>query len=275
MSAAMAALHEIFAANRAFGRITFSAKASAGLTRRSHLREEGPLRLRCPGAPSAELEAVIVNTAGGVVGGDRLVLDVTAAPGARLVITTAAAERIYRSLAANSIIAVHLNAEAGSSLVWLPQETILFDGARLSRTIHVDVAEDARFILVEAVVFGRAGMGETVHHGLLHDRWRIHRAGRILHAEAIRLEGDVDHKLMQPAVAKGGRAVATLMLMPGNETAVAAVRARTFSGEVAASAWKGIMVVRLCAADGAILRRDLITVLGAVRGVALPRLWLN
>ena len=82
-------------------------------------------------------------------------------------------------------------------------------------------------------------------------------------------------ELTQPAVAKGGRAVATLVLMPGNETAIAAVRSRTFSGEVAASAWKGIMVVRLCAADGATLRRDLITVLGAVRGVALPRLWLN
>jgi urease accessory protein len=275
MSAAAAAFDDVFAANRAFGRIKFEAKASGGLTRRSHLREEGPLRLRCPGAPSAELEAVIINTAGGIAGGDRLTLDISVAPGARLIATTAAAEKVYRSLAADSIITARLQAGACSLLGWLPQETILFDGARLARTIDVDLAEDARFIFAEAVVFGRSGMGETVRHGLLQDRWRIHRAGRILHAEALRLEGDLDRKLIEPAVAKGACAMATVMVVPGNDAAVAAVRALNVCGELGVSAWKGMMLVRLCAADGTILRGDLTAVLGSISGLSLPRLWLN
>jgi urease accessory protein len=270
-----AALNDVLAANRAVGRIEFVVKASGGVTRRSHVREEGPLRLRCPGPPSQELEAVIVNTAGGVAGGDRLALDLSVAPGAHLVVTTAAAEKIYRSLAADSVIEVKLKVAAGGSLAWLPQETILFDGARLARTIHVDLTDDAQLLFAEAMVFGRIGMGETVKHGCLHDRWRIHRAGRILHAEALRLDDDIAQKLERGAIANGGRAMATLVLIPGDDAVVAAVRALHFSGEAAASAWKGMMAVRLCAADGATLRSDLVAVLRTLRGPALPRLWLN
>jgi len=277
MSAPSAASKEIFAANRAFGRIVLAVKASAGATRRSHVREEGPLRVRCPGPPSAELEAVIVNTAGGVAGGDQFVLDVSVAPGARLVITTAAAEKIYRSLDPDSIIGVNLKVGAGGSLAWLPQETILFDRARLMRAVNVELADDARLIFVEAVVFGRLGMGEAVQHGRLSDRWRIYRGRRIIHAEALRFDGEVAGKLAQPVVGKGARAVATLLMLPADETMAAAVRALRprFRGEVAASSWKGMMVVRLCAADGAALRSDLIAILSSVRGLSLPRLWLN
>ena len=82
-----------FAANRAVGSIGLAVRASGAVTRRARVREEGPLRVRCPGPISDELEAVIVNTAGGVAGGDRLMLDVIVEPDARLVITTAAAER--------------------------------------------------------------------------------------------------------------------------------------------------------------------------------------
>jgi len=277
MSASPAVLNDVFAANRAFGRIALAVKASRGVTGRARLREEGPLRVRCPGPPSAELEAVIVNTAGGVAGGDRFLLDVSVAPGARLIVTTSAAEKIYRSLEADSTIELHLRIGVGGSLAWLPQETILFDRARLARTIHVDVAEDARLILLEAVVFGRLGMGETVQHGCLHDRWRIHRGRQIIHAEAMRLDDNIARKLAHPAVANGARAIATVVVLPGDEASAAAVRAlkSSFCGEVAASAWKGMMVVRLCAADGAALRCDLIATLSTVRGLSLPRLWLN
>jgi urease accessory protein len=277
MSAPSAESKDIFASNRAVGRIEFAVKASAGMTRRSRLREEGPLRIRCPGPPSPELEAVIVNTAGGVAGGDQFVLDVSVAPAAHLVITTAAAEKIYRSLDPDASIDVNMKVGAGGSLAWLPQETILFDRARLARAVHIELADDARLIFVEAVIFGRSGMGEAVHHGRLSDRWRVHRAGRIVHAEAMRLDGDIACKLAQPAVGKGALAVATVLIVPGDETTTACVRAlgHRFRGEVAASAWKGMMVVRLCAANGAALRGDLIAVLSAVRGASLPRLWLN
>jgi urease accessory protein len=277
MSAPSAVSNDVFAANRACGRIALVVKASAGMTRRSRLREEGPLRVRCPGPPSGELEAVIVNTAGGVAGGDQFALDVSVAPGARLVITTAAAEKIYRSLGPDAVIDVNLKVGAGGSLAWLPQETILFDRARLARAIDIELADDAQLIFVEALVFGRSGMGERVQHGRLSDRWRIYRQRRIVHAEAMQLDAEIAPKLAQGAVTKGGLAVATLLVLPGDETTAAGVRVlgQKFRGEIAASAWKGMMVVRLCAADGAALRHDLVMILSAVRGMSLPRLWLN
>jgi len=274
---AAADLAHTFAANRAVGRITLAVRPSAGATRRLRVREEGSLRVRCPGPPSGELEAVIVNTAGGVAGGDRFQIDVNVAPRARLVVTTAAAEKIYRTLEPDVTIDVKLDIGAGGSLAWLPQETILFDRARLKRSIEIDLAEDARLVLAEAIVFGRSGMGEAVDDISLLDRWRLRRSGRLIHAEAMRLDGAVAAKLREPAIANGGIAVATALVVPGDEGTAAGVRAlsKEFRGEVGVSAWHGFAMVRLCAGDGAALRRDLVAVLTALRGTALPRLWLN
>ena len=270
-------LARTFAANRAVGGITLAVRAGNGLTRRARVREDGSLRVRCPGPPSAELEAVIVNTAGGIAGGDRLMLDIRAEAGARLLVTTAAAEKVYRTLGAAASIDVKLRLSAGSSLAWLPQETILFDRARLERAIEVDLADDARLLMAEAIVFGGVGMGEAVNEAFMFDRWRLRRGGQLVHAEATRLDGAVARKLAQPAVANGGIAVATVLVMPGDETTIAGVRAlgRDLRGEVGASAWNGLALVRLCATDGEALRHDLLAVLPAVRVAPLPRLWLN
>lgn len=266
---------QIFAANRAFGSLSLAVKLVAGKTRRAQIHEAGSLRVRCPGAPAEELEAVLINTAGGVAGGDRFTLDIAAGEDTQLVVTTAAAEKVYRSLGTDSTIDVRLNVAAGASLAWLPQETILFDRARLARSIEVDVAADARLFLAEAIVFGRTGMGETVEQGALVDRWRIRRDGRLIYAEGVRLDGAIAERMGRTAVANGGIAVATVLIVPGDETAVSAVRElNDFAGEVGVSAWNGLAAVRLCASDGAALRRDLTRVMTAVRG-ALPRLWTN
>lgn len=266
-----------FAANRAVGGITLAVRTSGAVTRRARVREDGPLRVRFPGPISDELEAVIVNTGGGIAGGDRLRLDVTVEPDARLVVTTAAAEKVYRALDAAATIDVKLSVGAAASLAWMPQEMILFDRARLKRAIDIDLAADARLLLAEAIVFGRSGMGEAVRDGFLFDRWRLRRGGRLIHAEAMRLDGAVANKLAQPAVAKGGIALATVLIVPGDEVTAATVRAvgDQLRGEAGVSAWNGFAVVRLCAADAGTLRHDLIAVLCALRGVALPRLWLN
>jgi urease accessory protein len=266
---------EIFAANRAVGRIALAVKAAAAATRRARVHEEGPLRVRCPGQPAAELEAVIVNTAGGMAGGDQFEIDVAVESGARLVVTTAAAEKVYRTLGPDTTAGVTIAVADDGALAWLPQETILFDQARLRRTIEVDLAADARLLLAEAVVFGRSGMGETVEHGHFFDRWRIRRGSKLIYAETARLDGAVAQRLAEPAVTNGGVAIATVVLAPGGDAAVAAMRARgdQFHGEVGASAWNGIVVVRLVAANGAALRADLTTVLATIR--PLPRLWLN
>lgn len=267
----------IFAANRARGHIELSAKVHGATTRRGRVHEAGSLRVRCPHSTSGDLEAVIVNTAGGVAGGDRFTLDMAVEPSARLTVTTAAAEKVYRTLGPDSTIDVTLKLAAGSALSWLPQETIIFDRARLRRSIQVDVDADARLFMAEAVIFGRSGMGEAVHAGALHDRWRVRRGGRLVYAESVALDGDIAAKLGEVAIAKGGVAIATVVMAPADDTIATAVRAlqEQFVGEVGISAWNGIAVARLCAADGATLRRDLTHVITAMRGGALPRLWLN
>jgi urease accessory protein len=277
VSSAAARAVETFAANRAIGRVTLEVAASGGVTRRARVREEGSLRVRCPGPPAPELEAVIVNTAGGVAGGDHFALDVNVAPGARLVVTTAAAEKVYRTLGPAATIEVRLAVGAGGTLAWLPQETILFDRSRLMRSIEIDLAADARLLLAEAIVFGRSGMGERVTESTLFDRWRVRRDGTLVHAEALRLDGNVADKLSAPAIANGGVALATVLVAPGDDAVTTVVRAlgEKYRGEVGASAWNGLAVVRLCASDGAALRHDLVAVMTALRGAMLPRLWSN
>jgi urease accessory protein len=267
----------VFVANRAFGRLTLSAKVSAGATRRGRVHEEGPLRVRCPGRPADELEAMIVNTSGGMAGGDRFELDVTVEPGARLLVTTAAAEKIYRALEAETTVTAKLQVGAGGELAWLPQETILFDRARLRRSVEIDLAADARLIFAEAVVFGRSGMGEIILDGLLLDRRHVRRDGRLLHAETLRLEGAIAAKLAEPAAMAGGTAFAGVFMVPADDIMIAAARtaAGQCLGEIGASAWNGFGIVRLVAADGAMLRHDLVRVLTAIRSAPLPRLWLH
>jgi urease accessory protein len=267
----------IFASNRAAGRLALSVKSSGGASRRDTIYEDGPLRVRCPGPAAPELEAVVVNTAGGVAGGDRLDLAFTVGAEAALVVTSAAAEKVYRTTGPDAAVTVTLTVAAGGRLAWLPQETILFDRAGLRRSIEVDLADGAELLLAEAVIFGRAEMGERVELGRLFDRWRIRRAGMLIYAETIRLDGAISARLQERAVANGGLAVASLVVAPGDEAVVGRVRglADAFRGEVGASAWNGMAVVRFCARDGAALRHDLMRVLTELRGRALPRLWLS
>jgi urease accessory protein len=240
------------------------------------VHEDGSLRVRFPNAAPEALEAIIVNTAGGMAGGDRFAVEMRLAADASLIAGTAAAEKVYRSTGADAVMDVTLDVGAGARLAWLPQETILFDRARLSRRIDVNLAEGASLLMAEAVVFGRAAMGETIEQGFFADRWRIHRAGKLIFAETARLDGAIAEKLSAPASAAGGIAVATLLVSPGGEDTIDAVRALddTFTGEVGISAWNGIAVARLCARDGAALRHDLIAVLAAL-GQRVPRLWIN
>jgi len=267
----------IFAANRARGRVALGVIAEGGRTRRRQVGEEGSLRVRFPNTTAAECEAVIVNTAGGIAGGDHFALDIDVGPGAELAVTGAAAEKVYRAIDTDAQMCLTLSVADGAALRWLPQETILFDQARLSRSIDVDLAEGASLLLAEAVVFGRAAMGEHVEQGRLIDRWRVRRGGRLVFAETLRLDGGIAEMLARPAVAQGAAAIATVLLVPGSDDAVANVRAlgEQFAGEVGISSWNGIAVARLCARDGAALRRDLVAVLSALDQRGLPRLWLN
>jgi urease accessory protein len=269
---------EIFAGNRSVGRIALSVAADGRGSRRKRVHEEGALRVRFPNtAAGGALDAVIINTAGGMTGGDHFAVDIAVEPDARLVVTTAAAEKIYRSLGPDTRIAVKLDVGPSAQLAWLPQETILFDQVRLRRSIDVELGPGANLLLAEGIVFGRSAMGETVRGGRLFDRWRVRRGGALLFAESLRLDGAIAQSLARRAVAGGNIASASVLKVPGDDKAVAAVRAmeKDFAGEVGISAWNGIVVARLVASDGAALHRDLIAVLTALSEQPLPRLWLN
>ncbi len=276
-SAAVQQARELFDRNRAVGRIALAVDAAAGTSRRRRVDEQGSLRVRFPHTDAAELEAVIINTAGGIAGGDRFDIEISVASEARLVVTTAAAEKIYRSPGPEATIGIKLDVGAGAALCWLPQETILFDRARLSRRIEVELADDASLVLVEGLVLGRSAMSEAVSHGQFVDRWRVRRGGRLVFAETMRLDGPIAQMLAEPAVAGGGVALAAVLMVPGDERQATTVRALgdRLGGEVGISSWNGLAVARLCARDGAVLRRDLVTAVTALIGRPLPRLWLN
>jgi urease accessory protein len=267
----------IFAANRAQGAVTFDVHKVEGVTRRRHLHESGSLRVRFPSPETEGLSAVFVNTAGGIAGGDRFDIEIAAGAGSRVAVTAAAAEKIYRAQGPAAQVNIALKAAAGAQLSWLPQETILFDQARVKRRIDIDLAEDATLLLCEIVVFGRSAMGERMQKGEFVDRWRLRRGGRLVFAETVRLDGDIGEKLKRSAVARGGVAIGTALIVPGDEALVELIRelSKSFGGEVGISSWNGFAMARFCAQDAARLRADMMAVLGRASGSALPRLWLN
>ena len=143
--------------------------------------------------------------------------------------------------------------------------------------IDVDLARDTNLLLAEACVFGRSAMGEVVTDGSIFDRWRVRAGGAFVLAETLRLDDKIAQRLAQRATAAESVAVASVIKIPGSDDDAAAVRTlqEQFVGEVGVSAWNGLAMARLVAADGAALRRDLVAVLTALGGAPLPRLMLN
>jgi urease accessory protein len=272
-----AAMSTDFAENRAVGSVELGVRNIDGSTRRSVVREAGSLRVRFPSPETEALSAMLINTAGGVAGGDRFSVSVNAEVDARLTVTTAAAEKIYRSHGPAAELGVHLKLAGSARVCWLPQETILFDRAALVRRIELDLATTASLLCAEIVVFGRAAMGEQLREGSYVDRWRLRRAGKLVFAETLRLDGDIGEKLKSRATAGGGMAIATVLIAPGDETLVARLRdgAGQFGSDFGISAWNGFALARFCGADAARLRTDVAALLNAIDGKLLPRIWSN
>lgn len=270
------ATSSVFDANRARGAVRFDVHARDGVTRRGILHESGSLRVRFPSPEDEGLSGVFVNTAGGVAGGDRFDIEIAAADSSKLTLTTAAAEKVYRAPGQAAELNIALKVAAGAHLGWLPQEMILFDRARVRRRFDIDLDATASLLLCEIVVFGRTAMGERMEQGEFVDHWRLRRGGKLVFAETVRLDGNIGAKLARSAVAKGGAAIGTALIVPGDEALIERLReaSESFAGEVGISAWNGFAMARFCAQDAARLRADMMAVL-ARTGAALPRLWLN
>lgn len=265
---------------RASGRASVGFKKSADSTRLDDLYQSGSAKIRLPKVYDGVPVAVIINTAGGLTGGDHFVYEAALAPGTHAIVTTQAAERAYRSPSGVAEVTTRLAAEDDATLEWLPQEAILFNASGLHRSMSVDLKGSARLIAVESVVLGRTAMGETVDTVAFRDHWRIHRDGRLVFADDIRLEGNADDILKGSATANGGLAFATLVdCAQDAETRLKLARdalADIGAGldlRAAASAWNGVLVARFVGANGRSLREGLIKFLETYRSVELPRVW--
>jgi urease accessory protein len=253
-------------------------KREGGETRLHTLRQAGAARVRFPkplrgGAP----EAVILNTAGGLTGGDRIDIGLALAAGCEATVTSAAAEKIYRSLGDATEISVGLELGGGSSCCWLPQPTIVFNGASMDRCTRVHMAADARLLAVEIMVYGRTAMGEDVRYGFIRDAWRVSRAGRLAFADTTRVGGAaVCDTLDRSATLDGARATGMLLYVaPDAEQQLDSVRAllQHVSGTAGASSWNGILLVRAAARESRDLQSDLRPAIVRLHGRPLPRVW--
>ena len=253
-----------------------------GRSRISRLYQEGAAKIRMPQVGGDPLEAILINTSGGLTGGDRLQWDVELGENASAVITTQARERIYRSGGGEARIATRLKAAKGTRLAWLPQETILFNQSVLSRTLDVELEEGAEILVVEATIFGRLAMGERVDEAMFSDRWRVRLGGRpdgrLVHAEEFRLGPDVGAELQALPVTDGAFAVATVLLISGEAGRHLEAARRIIGEEGGASLWQvgpaTKLTMRLHAPDSYTLRKRLGPLLALLNGKAgLPKVW--
>ncbi len=254
-------------------RIAF--KYEGGATRLDRLHQSGAAKVRFPHRPAENPpEAVLINTAGGLTGGDRMEAEIRLAPGCRAVATTQACEKIYRASAGTAEIRTTLSVAARARLDWLPQEAILFDGAQLSRQLAADLDRNSELLLVEAVIFGRAARGEVVRTGLFADRWRIRRNGRLVFADDLRLDWADADLLSRPAVLASAGAMATVLLVTEEPERYLSEARGIVGAAGGVSAFDGKLTARVTVPTGFALRQTLIPLLAALRdGAALPKLW--
>ena len=266
---------------RARGRAEVGFKLRDGKTVLDRLFQEGQAKIRLPKSHGREpATAVLINTAGGIAGGDRLTYAARFGAGTAAVVTSQAAERVYRSSATDGSLAgevtTRLEVESGATAEWLPQETILFDGAALDRRLEVEMAGDARLLMAETVVLGRAAMGERVETCRFVDRFRIRRGGRLIFADTLRLEGEAGSILAGTATGRGATATSTLLLVaPEAEARVEALRevVEGCGAQAGVSGWDGMLCLRLAHASARTLRDDLVRIMLHIRQADLPRVW--
>jgi urease accessory protein len=227
-------------------------------------------------------EAVLINTAGGIAGGDRLQFDVTARPNASIAVTSQAAEKVYRALNGSARIATRLKACEGAKLAWLPQETILFNRARLNRETEIHLSSGAELLALEWLVLGRAARGEEVVGGHINDSWRVRNDGRLIWADSFRATDDTFLHLHRKALLSNCKALATLIYFgPHHDARLEFLRQIVSSLEChcAATAVSGLIIVRFAAKVSSDLRaalRSFLRQFSAELGSGpfrVPRMW--
>ncbi|MBT7975378.1 MAG: urease accessory protein [Rhodospirillaceae bacterium] len=259
-------------------RVGFSGPES-GLT---ELYQSNPCRVLLPRHGDGPVEAVLLNTAGGITDGDELGYSIQATNGAHVLATTQAAEKVYQSRGDDAEVHCHLHLEDNATLEWLPQETILFDRAALARKPDIVMDGNSRLLAMDWLLLGRLARGETLQAASVHDRWRLRRDGRLIWADDFRLTGDIESLRQRPALLAGARAMATLIYAApdaGAQVKTAKRLIENCQGRAGVSDRPGLLLCRFMARDGLTLRRDVEGFLSPFRAaihgrtLPLPRVW--
>ncbi|MBN9673210.1 urease accessory protein UreD [Labrenzia aggregata] len=262
---------------KASARVRF--RADDSVTRLDGLFQSGSAKIRLPKVYDTARTAVLINTAGGLTGGDTIAYEVGVGADAHAIVTSQAAERAYRSPGGSAKMTSRLTVEAGAQLEWLPQETILFNESSLTRSLTADLFSDARLLALETVVLGRKAMGEEINSVFFRDSWRIRRDGKLIFADDVRFDGDPARYLSGPATAGQGHVVATFAdcaldaedRLQKARACLSALPRKSI--RTAVSAWNGLLVARFVSNDGRDLRNALTTFLTGYRSADLPRVW--
>ena len=261
---------------RAIGTAALSVRADeAGVTRIKKLRQSGSMKLVFPTTHAKHAEAIMVNTAGGITGGDRF--DVTAHVGANasLTLTTQAAERVYRAQPGEvGRVTTALTVDRDARLNWLPQELILFDNCALRRRLRVELGATARLLMVEPMVFGRTAMKEELRKVFLRDRISISREGLPVYLDGMDLSGDAAAHLARPCIANAAGAMASLVyIAPEAEGVLGRIRKMLPASAGASMIAKDVLVLRLLAPCSFEMRRSLVPILDLLTQNTLPKSW--
>lgn len=273
MVKAFLASREAEAIPRSIGALNLSTKCLDGHMGIDRLRTSGATKVAFARRKDA-VEAITLNTSGGLTGGDRFDATASAGPASRLILTTQAAERAYRSQSGTARVSTRLSVAKGAVLHWLPQELIVFDGASLDRRLDVDVAKGGEAVLVEPFVFGRRAMGETNVLGTFRDRITLSCNGAPVYRDRINLTGPISAHLDRPAIAGGMTALASALYFGPRAEALLALVRKLLPGTGGASlVMPNLLVIRLLANDSFLLRQSLVPVLACLTGAALPKSW--
>ncbi len=261
---------------RARGEVSVAVTARDGGTHLKTFRQAGSLKLLFPRSNTARKHGVLVNTAGGITGGDKFRVTAKAGENTRLVLSTQAAERAYRAIKGQTgQLTTELHVASGARLDWLPQETLLFNGSNLQRTLQIDLADTAELLLIEPLIFGRGAMGEAVDNIQFRDRISVTREGHPYFTDAMRFTSDVGAHLDNPHVANGARAIALMVFAsPRAEAALPQIREMLPQSAGASLIGDDLVVARILAEDGFYLRQSMIPILNLLTEDDLPRPWM-
>ena len=216
----------------------------------------------------------MINTSGGLTGGDRFEVQATAQEDSHLILTTQAAERAYRSPSGTARVRTDLTVKRKAVFHWLPQEFILFDGAAVERQLTVDISPGAECVLVEPLIFGRRAMGETLTNAKLHDTVTLRHDGAPIYWDKISLSGPISDHLDRPAIAAGMTALASVLYYgPSAEVLLPRIRGLLPETGGVSEPRQGLLCIRILAEDGYLLRRSLVPILETLTNTHLPKSW--